>query len=149
MAISVAVGKGMLGGQWSCGWVSSSSVSAGASGTILLERFPCAIGPLLRLMPPASRLEMSTSAGLVAGALRVRGVGFATDYDSVRLELGARLAVDAILHLGQPTDIAPVLGLQATYDPVVYDLSAMPRGVVGHTPSLWAGASAGVSWGVP
>lgn len=139
----------MLGGQWSCGWVSSSSMSAGTTGSVLLERFPCFLGPLLRLAPATAGLEVRTSAGIVAGVLRVRGVGFASDYGSVRLELGGRLSVDAVLHVGHATDVAPVLGLEATYDPMIYDLSTMPRGVVGHTPSLWAGASAGVSWGVP
>lgn len=149
VALGIAAGKGRLGGQWTCGWVSSSSMSTGTSGSVLLERFPCSIGPLLRLTPTDSPLDVRTSLGLVVGALRVRGVGFVSDYDSVRLELGARLSVDAVLHLGQPADIAPVLGVAATYDPSAYDLSALPHGVVGHTPSWWAGASAGVSWGVP
>jgi hypothetical protein len=119
------------------------------NGAILIERFPCSLGPIVRLAPLVWPVEINASAGLVVGALRARGTGFAADYESVRLELGARLAVEATFHVGQrPGDVAPLLGVQATYDPITYDLEASPHGVVGHTPSVWAGASAGVSWGV-
>ncbi len=151
--MGIAAGSGRVGAQLVCEWVAAASLGAGAvseSGSILIERFPCALGPLLRLSPAASRLEVRTSAGLVVGALRARGTGFSTDYDSVRIELGARVSVDATLHIGRsPGDVSPVVGLAATYDPMTYDLEAMPHGVVAHTPALWAGASAGVSWGIP
>jgi hypothetical protein len=104
----------------------------------------------VRILPLTSPVEVNASAGLVVGALRARGIGFADNYDSIRLELGARISLDTTFHIGQrPGDVAPILGVQATYDPITYDLDASPHGVVGHTPSLWAGASAGVSWGIP
>jgi hypothetical protein len=151
VALGVAAGRGRIGGQVICGWIAGASMSvAGETGSVLIERFPCALGPLLRISPAVAPLEVNASVDAVIGALRASGTGFASSYDSVRLEAGARVSVDATLHLGRhPGDLAPVLGLEATYDPMPYDLEVLPRGVVAHTPSFWAGVSAGVSWSIP
>jgi hypothetical protein len=62
----------------------------------------------------------------------------------------ARVSVDAIFRVApRPGSIAPVLGVQVVYDPMAYDFDILPQGVVGHTPSVWAGLSAGISWGMP
>jgi hypothetical protein len=152
IALGVTGGKGRFGAQLMCWWAAGASMSARgtADGSIVIERFPCALGPLVRLTPIASLVELSLSTSVVLGALWARGTGFVSDYDAVRLDVGARVSVDAILRATpQPGSIAPVLGIQIVYDPMTYDLDVMPRGVVGHTPSLWAGVSAGISWGVP
>jgi hypothetical protein len=152
IALGAAAGKGRLGAQLVCGWSAGASMSARgtATGGIVIERFPCALGPLVQLTPIASPLELSASAGLVLGALRARGTGFVSDYDAVRLEVGTQVSVDAILHVApRPGSVAPVLGVQVVYDPMTYDLDTLPRGVVAHTPSVWAGASAGISWTMP
>ncbi len=126
------------------------SVRGSANGSIVIERFPCALGPLVRLTSAASALDLSVSPSLVLGALRARGTGFVSDYDAVRLDVGARVSVDAIFRVApRPGSIAPVLGVQVVYDPTTYDLDVVPRGFVGHTPSVWAGLSAGISWGMP
>jgi hypothetical protein len=151
LALGVAAGVGRFGGQAVCGWVAESSLSvANESGTIMIERFPCALGPVVRLSSPLSALEVNAAASAVLGALRATGTGFASSYNSLRLEVGARVAVDATLHIGRrPGDLAPVLGIELTYDPMTYDLAVVPRGVVGQTPSLWIGISAGFSWSIP
>jgi hypothetical protein len=151
LALGVAAGIGRFGGQAVCGWVAESSLSvANESGTVMIERFPCALGPLVRLSPPLSALEVNAAASAVFGALRATGTGFASSYNSLRLEVGARVAVDATLHIGRrPGDLAPVIGLELTYDPMTYDLAVVPRGIVGQTPSLWIGISAGFSWSIP
>jgi hypothetical protein len=150
VALGIAAGHGRFGGQAVCAWVAPSSISAaGGGGSIAVERFPCALGPTLRIST-AAPLDMNTSVGVVLGALLAQGTGFASSYGSTRLEVGVRLALDATLHVSQnQRGFAPVLGLEAIYDPVTYDLEVIGRGVVGHTPPLWAGVSAGVSWGVP
>lgn len=151
LALGVAAGMGRFGGQAVCGWVADASLSvANESGTIVIERFPCALGPVVRLSPPEAALEVNAGASAVFGALRATGTGFASSYNSLRLEVGARAAVDATLHIGRrPGDLAPVLGLELTYDPMTYDLAVLPRGVVAQTPSLWIGISAGFSWSIP
>jgi hypothetical protein len=148
LAFGVAVGRGKFGGQAMCGWISGSSLNVGSEdSTVRIERFPCALGPMLRLYPTARTLEVSVAASLVLGALVAEGAGFASNYESVRFEVGGRGSVDAALHLGGP--VVPVIGIEATYDPMAYDLVVVPRGVVAHTPSFWAGASAGVCWSIP
>jgi hypothetical protein len=152
IALGVTGGKGRFGAQLMCWWAAGASMNARgtADGGIVIERLPCALGPLVRLTPIASPLELSLSTSVVLGALWARGTGFVSDYDAVRFDVGARLSVDAILRATpHPGSIAPVLGIQIVYDPMTYDFDVMPRGVVGHTPSLWAGVSAGISWGVP
>jgi hypothetical protein len=148
VALGMAAGKGPFGGALSCGWVTGASIATGGGSGVLLDRFPCAIGPLARMTWVPGLLDVHVGAAFVAGALRARGTGFASVYDAVRLELGARASIDALLRFGR-SDLAAILGLEATYDPATYDLEATPRGVVAHTPSVWAGANAGLSWGLP
>jgi hypothetical protein len=147
LALGIAVGQGKFGAQAVCGWVSGTSLSVeDASGSVLLERFPCALGPMLRFRP-APVLEIGVATSLVVGALVAEGAGFGSNKEATRLEVGARASIDATLHVGG--HVAPVLGLEATYDPMTYDLEVLSRGVVAQTPSFWAGVSAGVSWSIP
>jgi hypothetical protein len=153
--LGITIGGQKFGARAECGWLAPTSLTVSDAGErILLERFPCALGPILRFFPGAGPLEVSLDAGIVVGAIRARGRGFATTYDSARLELGARLALDAILPLGagatgaRQTGLAPVVGLEATVDPAVYDLVVTPRSVVAQTPVLWAGVTVGVCWSV-
>ena len=152
IALGVAGGRGRFGAQLMCWWAAGASMAASgtANGSIVIERFPCALGPLVRLTPAPSPLDLSVSPSLVLGALRARGTGFVSDYDAVRLDAGVRVSVDAIFRVApRPGSLAPVLGIQVVYDPMTYDFDTLPRGVVGHTPSVWAGLSAGISWGMP
>jgi hypothetical protein len=151
----IAAGQGRFGAHALCGWLSGTSMSLpGETGRVLLERFPCAAGPTLRLFPsgtplPLPPLEVSVDAGVALGAVRTSGRSFATNYVSARFEVGARIAVDAALHLGRhPAGFAPVVGLAATYYPMAYDLDVTPRTSVGRTPNLWAGLTAGVCWSI-
>jgi hypothetical protein len=148
-ALGIAGGWDALGAYAVCGWVADAPVHVpGATESVLLERFPCALGPLVRVFPSGGRwVELDLEAGLALGALRASGRGFAVSYDSTRLEAGMRLAVDAAIHMGlHPGAFSPVLGLELTYDPKVYDLEVTPRGVVAQTPYLWAGFTGGVRW---
>jgi hypothetical protein len=148
-ALSAAGGWDALGAHAVCGWVAAAPVHIpGVTGSVLVERFPCALGPTLRLPPYGGRrVEIDVDAGVSLGSLRARGRGFAVSYESTRLEAGVRLAVDAAIHIGlHPAGFSPVVGLELTYDPKVYDLEVMPRGVVAQTPYLWAGFTGGVRW---
>jgi hypothetical protein len=149
IAIAATVTQAAIGAQLGCGWESSASLPATGGGDILVERFPCAIGPRFRLSPEGSAVELAATPALVVGLLHVKGAGFAADYDATRLEVGARLALDLMLRLSRGARLAPVLGVQATYDATAYDVQVSPRGVVAHTPTWWVGASAGVSLDIP
>jgi hypothetical protein len=151
IALGLAAGVGRIGAQVGCGWNAGASISPpNEKGSVLIERFPCSLGGLFRVSSAEAPLEVDASVGAILGVLRATGTGFASSYDSLRLEAGARVAVDATLHLGRrPGDLAPVIGLEATYDPMAYDLVVVPGGVIGQAPSFWAGVSAGVSWSIP
>jgi hypothetical protein len=154
--VRFATGANLFGLHAVCGWVSGTSMGLpGERGSVLIERFPCAAGPTLRFLFDPPGLELHVDAGLAVGAIETRGRGFATTYDAARLELGARVAVDAALHLGRRVAFAPIVGLEATYYPMVYDLDVghgdalggpPPVRVAAQTPSVWAGVTAGMCW---
>jgi hypothetical protein len=146
--LGVAGGWGtFFGARAGCAWMAGASIRPpGERGSVLLERFPCAVSAVARLLPRERWLEVDAEAGVAAGAVRASGQGFVASYSSTRLEVGARLAVSAALWLSPRASIAPVAGLELTYYPAQYGLSVMPHGVLATTPSLWAGATAGVCW---
>jgi hypothetical protein len=63
------------------------------------------------------------------------------------VELGARGAAGVTVAGG--SRLALFLALHAEWVPSPPAISALPRGVVGHTPTLWLGAATGVAWGWP
>ncbi len=115
--------------------------------SVRIERFPCGIGPAARLFAKAV-LETDLKVGIALGPVRTAGEGFATTYSSERLEVGARVAIDAALHVSPGAYLLPLVGLEVTYYPLPYHLLAAPSGVVTSTPSVWAGATAGLRWNV-
>jgi hypothetical protein len=155
-SLRFAAGGNVWGVHAVCGWFSGASMSLpGERGSVLLGRFPCAAGPTLRFLLGTDRLEINLDAGVALGAVQAGGRGFATNYDSARLELGARVGANAALYFSpRRTGFAPIVGLEATYYPMVYQLdvahgdqpNALPRGVVAHTPSVWVGVTAGLCW---
>jgi hypothetical protein len=147
-ALRVAAGSGAFGAHAVCGWLAPAPIALpGESGSVLLERFPCATGPTLRLLSGGGWLEVQLDAGAALGAALAHGRAFVTSYDAARFELGARIAVDAAMHLGtRPAGFAPIVGLEATYYPMVYSLDVTPRGTLSHTPYAWVGLTAGICW---
>ncbi len=148
LAIAVEAGRGFIGGRGSCGWLSNTTIDVGAAnGSVDVERFLCSIGPVFRLVRGRDRFEANINAGLAFGVVTASGHGFAASYQASRLETGARLAIEAILHPGPGWgSFVPVLGFEATYYPMVYDLDVASRGVVAETPSFWAGLTVGAGW---
>ncbi len=145
LGLEIAAGRGAWGAWAACTWIGAATMRLAVAGESLrLERFPCAIGPTARLLTRV--LETELKAGLALGAVRAAGEGFATLYSAERLEVGARLAIDAALHLSPDARLEPVAGLEVTYYPVPYHLVRAPGGIVASTPTLWAGLTAGLRW---
>jgi hypothetical protein len=145
LGLEIAAGRGAWGVWAACTWIGAATMRLAVAGESLrLERFPCAIGPAALLWTRVLETEMK--AGLALGAVRAAGEGFATVYSSERLEVGARLAIDAALHLSPNARLEPVAGLEVTYYPVPYHLVRAPGGIVASTPTLWAGVTAGLRW---
>jgi hypothetical protein len=145
LALEVAAGWGAWGAWAACAWIGAGTIRLpGAGESVRLERFPCALGPAARLVTRV--LETELKAGVALGALRAAGQGFATAYSSERVEIGARLAIDAAFSLSPGARVAPVAGLEVTYYPVPYHLALAPGGIVASTPAVWAGVTAGLRW---
>jgi hypothetical protein len=147
VAVDVAGGWGSFGGEAACAWIAGAEVPLVHGKTALLERVPCALGPVVRFFV-GPRVETDLKVGLALGVLRAGGQGPAARYGGARLEAGARLAIDASLRLSPDAHFVPVAGVEVTYYPVPYDLVVAPTSVVASTPSVWAGATAGVCWNV-
>ncbi|HXX66175.1 MAG TPA: hypothetical protein VEK07_03285 [Polyangiaceae bacterium] len=150
IAIRAAGGRGAFGGHATCGWFFGTPMAlAGQAGTVLLERLPCAAGGTFRFFWLDRHFESAIDAGLAIGLLRAIGRGFVSTYASSRAEVGARIAVDAALHLdSKPATVTPVIGLEATAYATPYDFDVTPHGVVGRAPPVWSAVTLGVRWGV-
>lgn len=118
------------------------------TGTVLLERLPCAAGGTLRFFRLGRRLESAIDASLAAAWLRVNGRGFASSYSASRAELGARIGVEAAWHFDErPAGLMPFVGLEVTAYATPYDFDVTPQGVVGRAPLVWSAVTLGVRWG--
>ena len=108
-------------------------VSVRAQGTL-------AIGARRVLQPYA---ELGAGVAL----LRESALDLATRQERTAVELGVRGAAGVVLAGASP--LAFFIGLHAEWVPSPPAISALPRGVVGHTPTLWLGAVTGLAWGWP
>src|SRR5581483_9738787 len=89
-------------------------------------------------------VEVDGEASLVAALFRAQGLSPVVAKEATRLDLGMRAGIT--LRVGaRDARIAPIAGIHAAYFPRPYDLAIMPAGVVGRTPTLRLGATAGVA----
>lgn len=111
-------------------WRVPADVSLRAQGAIQLSEH--------RVLEPYGEL------GAAVALLRETGLDLATSDTRTSAELGARIA--AGVHLAGDSRIAPFLELHGELVPSPPAISALPRGVGGHTPLVWVGAAAGAAW---
>jgi hypothetical protein len=111
-------------------WRVPADVSVRAQGAIQLSEH--------RVLEPYGEL------GAAVALLRETGLDLATGDTRTSAELGVRVA--AGVHLAGDSRIAPFLALHGELVPSPPAISALPRGVVGHTPLIWIGATAGAAW---
>jgi hypothetical protein len=146
LALEGAAGRGAWGAWATCAWIGAATMRFATAGDgVRLERFPCAIGPVARVLLTRV-VETELKAGVALGAMRAAGEGFATAYTAERLEVGARLAIGAAIHVSPSAHLLPVAGLEVTFYPVPYHLALAPGGIVASTPTVWAGVTAGLRW---
>jgi hypothetical protein len=105
-----------------------------------LDRLPIDVG--LRARRPLGAIELAGELGFVAEIFRAEGLNTALPRQQTRLDPGARLG--AALRFGQGR-FAPTAGVHAIFFPKPYQLETTPDGPLGQTPSLWLGATIGVS----
>lgn len=89
-------------------------------------------------------LEPYAELGVAVALLRETGLELASKDTDTSAELGVRVA--AGVHLTGVSRVSPFLALHGEYVPIPPAISALPRGVVGHTPLVWFGATAGAAW---
>jgi hypothetical protein len=92
-------------------------------------------------------LEPFAEIGAGVALMQESALDLASRQTRTAVELGVRGA--AGIYLAGPSRVTPFLALHVELVPAPPTISALPRGVVGHTPSLWVGASAGAAWGWP
>ncbi|HEY4395600.1 MAG TPA: hypothetical protein VGP64_16130 [Polyangia bacterium] len=105
-------------------------------------RLPVDAGVRARIVGP--RFERYGEIGLAAALLSVRALDLASPRSQTALELGVHIAVG--LH-ATGHRLAPFAALAVELVPDPPAVFALPAGTVGHTPLLWAGATAGASLG--
>jgi hypothetical protein len=94
-----------------------------------------------------ARRVLQPYAELGAGVALVResALELAVRQERTAVELGARAAVGVTL--SGASRVGFFLAVHVEWVPSPPAVSALPRGVVGHTPTLWLGAATGVAWG--
>jgi hypothetical protein len=93
------------------------------------------------------RLQPYAELGGVLAVVRESALDLVTNHAPLEIELGVRGGAGVYLVSASP--LTPFLSLAGVFVPAPGAVFALPRGVVGHTPSLWLGATAGVAWGWP
>jgi hypothetical protein len=105
------------------------------------DRIPIDVG--VRLRRVLRVVELAVDVGLMGAILRVEGISPTTPKQETGFDLGGRLGVG--LRLGRGARVAPVVGIHCAFFPSPYQLATTPQGVLGNTPSLWLGATVGLS----
>jgi hypothetical protein len=89
-------------------------------------------------------LEPYIELGAAVALLRESGLDLANKATPTSAELGVRVA--AGVYLTGVSRISPFFALHGEVVPSPPAISALPRGVVGHTPLVWFGGTAGAAW---
>jgi hypothetical protein len=106
------------------------------------RRFPFDLSLVFR--QPVRAIELGVAVGIAGAIFSAEGTNSFIRSGGTRLDLGARAAVE--IRVGGPSRrFGAFASAHALYFPRQYELVATPSGVVGLTPALWVGASAGVS----
>ena len=141
-SLRVAIGRRRF--AFVAGAVALAPVDAYPGGVRLRQwRLPVDVG--VRAQLAGKRFEPYGELGLGAALLSERAPDLASPKSGTSVELGVRACVGA--RLATHGRLAPFAALGAELVPSPPAVFALPQGVVGHTPSLWIGATVGVSLG--
>ncbi|HEY8927223.1 MAG TPA: hypothetical protein VIU64_22725 [Polyangia bacterium] len=117
-----------------------------AAVSVRQQRFPFGATVVFR-RPVKSWLELGGEAGLALAVLRLRANEIEANTASTRLDLGARLVLEAVGPRGDGW--ALFAALRGEIFPRVYVLDTDPLKKVGVTHHYWWGASLGISFEAP
>ena len=94
--------------------------------------------------PPRGRAAPYLEVGVAGARISARALNLAVARSQTSYALGARVAAGVVLVRGR---LSPFILLAATWFPAPPSISALPNGVLGHTPAFSIGLTGGVSWG--
>jgi hypothetical protein len=139
--LRVARRFGLLAGVVGVGFEPRASFTK-AGLEVREARVPLDLG--LRLGRPFGPGELDGEAALAAAIFRAQGLNTLMPQQATRLDLGARLAVT--VRFGRPSARAvPFVGVHALVFPRPYEIATTPQGTLGSMPTLWLGATLGLS----
>ncbi len=139
--LRAAIGGGRLAGSFAIGLQPRTDF---AVGTVRAREQRIPIDAGVRWRQVQRWVEIDGEASLVAAIFRAQGLSPVAPREATRVDIGMRGGI--VLRVGaRDARIAPIAGVHATYFPHPYDLAIMPAGVVGRTPTLRLGATAGIA----
>ena len=141
-ALRLTIGRGRL--AFVAGAIALWPVDTSVGGVRLHQwRLPFDAG--VRVNLAGRNLAPYAEVGLCAAVLSETALDLATANSRTTVEIGARAAFGVRVGASR---FAPFAALHAELIPSPPEIYAMPRGVAGHAPYLWIGASAGASMGL-
>ena len=114
-------------------------------GGVRLHQWRLPFDAGVRVNLAGRNLAPYAEAGLCAAVLSETALDLATANSRTAVEIGARAAFGVRVGASR---FAPFAALHAELIPSPPEIYALPRGVAGHAPYLWIGASAGASMGL-
>jgi hypothetical protein len=111
-------------------------------GGVSLRQWRLPIDAGIRATFGADRVAPFAELGLCAAVVSETARDLVSASSGTALELGARVAVGV---RAGGSRFAPFAAVHAALIPSPAEIYALPRGVAGHTPYIWIGASAGAS----
>jgi len=113
-------------------------------GGIRLRQWRLPLDAGLRARASGPTFERYVEVGVSAALLSERALDLVSPKSQTAIELGLRVGVG--VHAAHAR-LAPFAALSVEVVPLPPAVFALPAGTVGHTPYLWAGATAGLSLG--
>ena len=140
------LGLGLVAGRgdWSfvAGAVLSPAVDTVVGGLRLSEwRLPADLGVRRRFTGPS--WIPYAEAGLGLSLVRARALALAANESETSAELGLHGGLG--VYPARPGRVTPYAAVHVEYVPDPSAVSALPRGVIGHTSTMWVGAALGAS----
>jgi hypothetical protein len=115
-----------------------------ASVPVRQQRFPLSLAVTGR-RDLSGALEAAVALGVALVPFTLRGSGLTAPEPAVRLDVGARLAIE-LRFPALSRRMTPFVDLHAEYFPRPYVIDVDPLGDIGTTGHLWVGASLGVGF---
>jgi len=138
-ALRLVLGRGRV--AFAAGATALLPVDTSVGGVSLRQwRLPIDAG--IRAGTGAGRVAPYAELGLCAAVVSETARDLVSASSGTAIELGARAALG--IRVGA-SRFAPFAALHAQLIPSPAEIYALPRGVAGHTPYVWIGASAGAS----